>query len=99
MTPRVENEIQEEVHIQEAIPEENCSVQKTICKSKRDIFRFAGAKPSAINLEHVTQINIEDNRITFQFYNTAMYVELADHAAALSVFEVLLGVWSGEKST
>lgn len=71
------------------------NIKKT--KSKRDIFRFASERPSAINLEHVTQINVEGKKITFQFYNTAMYIELGDDAAALSLFETVLMIWAGER--
>jgi hypothetical protein len=70
--------------------------QATKTKTKRDIFRFTGDKPTAINLEHVTQIGLDGNRITFQFYNTALFIDLEDEDSALSVFEVILGVWVGE---
>lgn len=65
-------------------------------KSKRDIFRFAGEKPTAINLEHVTQINVDGKKITFQFYNGAMYIDLADESAAASAFQAILNIWAGE---
>ena len=66
--------------------------------SKRDIFRFEGEKPTAINLEHVTQIVVEGKRVTFQFYSTALFIDLADEVAAKNVFEVVLNVWaSGTK--
>ena len=75
--------------------EENTAAnQAPKIRSKRDIFRFAGEKPTAINLEHVTQIDVAGKRITFQFYNTAMYVDLEDEAGALSVFEALLNTWA-----
>lgn len=77
-------------------PAQAVEVQKAKNKAKRDIFRFAGEKPTAINLEHVTQINLEGKKITFQFYNTAMYIDLENEAAATSVFEVILNVWAGE---
>jgi hypothetical protein len=70
--------------------------KKLRVKGKRDIFRFAGETPTAINLEHVTQLNVDGKRLNFQFYNTALYVDLEDEAAALSVFEVILGIWAGE---
>ena len=63
--------------------------------AKRDIFRFNGERPTAINLEHVTNIALEGKKITFSFYQTAIFVELADEAAAASVFEVLLNTWAG----
>jgi hypothetical protein len=84
----------------EEVKEETTSgvgnVEPTVkLKGKRDIFRFAGEKPTAINLEHVTQIGVDGKRITFQFYSTAMFVDLEDEASALSVFEVVLNVWAG----
>lgn len=68
-----------------------------IVKSKRDIFRFAGEKPTAINLEHVTKIALDGKKITFEFYSTAMYIDLQDDDAALSAFETILNIWAGEK--
>lgn len=65
-------------------------------KTKRDIFRFYGEIPTAINLEHVTNMSLEGKKITFNFYSTAIFVELADEAAAASVFEVLLTNWSAD---
>lgn len=62
---------------------------------KRDIFRFRSEEPTAINLEHVTKISVSGKRITFEFYSTAMYVDLEDEVAALSVFEQILNVWAG----
>lgn len=66
-------------------------------KRKRDIFRFSGEKPSAINLEHVTQIIVEGNRITFNFYSNAMFVDLADEEAAKNAFEQILRVWTADE--
>ncbi len=62
-------------------------------KNKRDIFRFSGEKPTAINLEHVTNMQIEGKRITFTFYNNAIFVDLEDEDAAKACFEQLLNVW------
>jgi hypothetical protein len=73
-----------------------CEIQRSAVKAKRDIFRFTGEKPSAINLEHVTQINVDGKRISFQFLATTMFIDMDDEAAALSAFEVLLNVWAGE---
>jgi hypothetical protein len=39
---------------------------------------------------------IEGKKITFQFYNSATFIELADEAAANSVFDALLSAWVGE---
>ena len=63
-------------------------------RSKRDIFRFNGDKPTAINLEHVTNMALEGKKITFSFYTTAIFVELVDEAAAASVFETILNTWA-----
>lgn len=65
-------------------------------KAKRDIFRFNGERPTAINLEHITHMCLEGKKITFHFYSSAIFVELADEAAAASIFEVLLTNWSAD---
>ena len=65
-------------------------------KPKREIFRFNGERPTAINLDHVNLMFIEGKKITFQFYNSATFIELADEAAANSVFDALLSAWVGE---
>jgi hypothetical protein len=97
MSEEVKNETPNQIPCIEAAPQPvGEAEQKPRVKSKRDIFRFAGEKPTAINLEHVTQMGMDGKRITFQFYSTAMYIDLADDAAAASVFEVLLNIWAGE---
>jgi hypothetical protein len=63
-------------------------------KNKRDIFRFTGEKPTAINLEHVTNMQLEGKKISFSFYTNAIFVELADEDAAKLCFEQLLNVWA-----
>jgi len=65
-------------------------------KAKRDIFCFNGERPTGINLEHVTHMSIEGKKITFNFYSTAIFIELADESAAASMFEILLKSWSGD---
>ena len=65
-------------------------------KAKRDILRFDGEKPTAINLEHVTNIFIEGKKITFQYQTTATYIELLDDDAASYVFQSILNFWAGE---
>lgn len=65
-------------------------------KAKRDIFRFNGEITTAINLEHVTNIDLQGKRITFQFYNISRFVDMADEAAAANVYEVLLNTWSAD---
>jgi hypothetical protein len=97
MSSIVQQEKENDVETIEAIAQPVYNPPKATVKSQRNIFRFAGEKPAAINLEHVTQINLESKKITFQFYNTAMYVDLADDAAALSAFETILNIWAGER--
>lgn len=65
-------------------------------KPKREIFRFNGDRPTAINLDHVTLMYIEGKKITFQFGSTATFIELADDAVTNSVFDALLSAWVGE---
>jgi len=65
-------------------------------KSKRDIFRFNGVIPTAINLEHVTHISVEGKKITFNFYTTSLFIEMENDEAALSIFEVLLNTWAAD---
>jgi hypothetical protein len=65
-------------------------------KNKRDIFKFDGITPTAINLEHVTNICIEGKKITFSFYTNALYIELETEQAAKDVFEQLINVWGGK---
>jgi len=65
-------------------------------KAKREIFRFNGERPTAINLEHVSLMYIEGKKITFQFSNSATYIELADDEAANAAFDALLTAWVGE---
>jgi hypothetical protein len=85
----------EEIKIETAnVPE--VLPQKPRTRAKRDIFRFNGEKPTAINLEHVTNMYLEGKRITFQFYSTATFVEMEEETSAQSVFDVLLTAWSGE---
>jgi hypothetical protein len=62
-------------------------------KNKRDIFRFNGEKPTAINLEHITNMQIEGKRITFTFYTNSIYIDMENEGAAKECFEQLLNVW------
>lgn len=71
-----------------------CAVPRV--KPKREIFRFIGDRNTAINLDHVVMMFIEGKKITFQFYNSATFIELNDDAAAASVFDALLNAWVGE---
>lgn len=63
-------------------------------KLKRDIFRFDGPKPTAINLEHVTSISIEECRIAFNFYTTNLFIDLQTPDEANAVYEQLLKYWA-----
>lgn len=63
-------------------------------KGKRDVFRFKGDKSTAINLEHVTQIELADKRITFTFYTNAMFVDLDNPEVAQNLFEQILHIWA-----
>lgn len=63
-------------------------------KAKRDIFRFDGEKPTGINLDHVTVMCIEGNKITFTFHTNSISAELDTEDAAKTAFENLLTVWA-----
>jgi hypothetical protein len=65
-------------------------------KKKRDIFRFHGEKDISINLEHVTTMFAEGNRLTFQFYTNATFVDLEDEVAAKRAYEQIVGIWSAD---
>lgn len=69
---------------------------KTAVKKGRDIFRFKGSKDMALNLERVTNIFIEGNRITFQFYATASYIDMENDDAAQKAYEKILAIWSAD---
>jgi len=62
-------------------------------KSKRVLFRFNGEKPTTINLEHVTTIQIEINRITFTFHTNSLYIDMENEDAAKACYEQLLNAW------
>lgn len=66
-------------------------------KSKRDIFRFTGERPTAINLEHVTNMQMEEKRITFSFYTNAIFVDLDNEDSAKECFEQLLNIWTSNE--
>lgn len=80
----------------EEAPKQEAVVLKERPKTKRDIIHFSGDRPTAINLEHVTTIWVEGNRINFEFYTKVQFVDFADEAAAQSVFKVLLNTWAGD---
>lgn len=82
--------------VEQITPDAGNTSPKKITKMKRDIFHFSGEKPTAINLEHVTHMCVEQNKITFNFYSTSLFIELGDDVAANSVFQVLLNAWSAD---
>lgn len=63
-------------------------------KAKRDIFRFNGVKTSSINLDHVTQIELDEKKITFIFINNSIFVEFETIEAAQGVYEQILKIWA-----
>lgn len=86
---------------EEGIPEVTPNAEMSLCTKprsnpKRDIIRFQGGIPTAINLEHVTTIYIEGKRITFEFYTKAQFIDFEDEASAQSVFELILKTWSAD---
>jgi hypothetical protein len=70
------------------------SEAKKNVRGKRDIIRFNGATPIAINLDHVTLISFEGKRVTFEIYAKAQYIECEDEEAAAKIFEAVLNIWS-----
>jgi hypothetical protein len=65
-------------------------------KKKRDIFRFNGSEDMSINLEHVNKMVRKEKRITFQFDETADYVEFEDEECAKKAYDQILSVWSAD---
>lgn len=62
----------------------------------RDIFKFTGGnKPTAVNLEHVVTMTLEEKRITFGFINGGMYLDMETEEQAKNVFDNLLNIWAG----
>ena len=66
---------------------------------KRDIFKFNGEKPTAINLEHVTNMCLEGKRITFTFYSGGIYVDMENEETAKNIFDQLLNTWAADDDT
>lgn len=62
--------------------------------TKRDIFRFDGDKPTAVNLDLVTMINIEKNRLTLSFQTGSLSIDISDEDKAKDVFEKLVNIWA-----
>lgn len=65
-------------------------------KSKRDLFRVNGGSSTVINLEHVTRMNLSENRITFNFFTDGTIVDFESNEIAQNVFEQLIKVWSAD---
>lgn len=65
-------------------------------KAKRDIVRFGGERPTAVNLEHASIIYLEGKRITFEFYTKAQHIDLDDESIAKTVFEQILNSWASD---
>jgi hypothetical protein len=63
-------------------------------KSKRDIFKFTGENPSAINLEYVTMIKLSGQKIEFTFQTNGLSVDFPNEEAAKNVFEQIINVWA-----
>lgn len=63
-------------------------------KPKRDLIRFNSEKPTVINLEHVTHIELEGTKIKFNFPSTAIYIDMQDETAALNAFDSIINIWS-----
>jgi hypothetical protein len=83
-------------------PQENISMSENIeitkNKTKRDIFRFAGDKPTEINLEHVTMISLEGKRITFSLEHNSLSLDLSDEESAKNIFDSTLNLWASDLS-
>lgn len=61
---------------------------------KRDIFKFMGEQDMALNLEHVTSMQMKENKIEFRFYNHSILVDLGTLEKAKEAFDALIVVWS-----
>lgn len=72
------------------------AMRKEKLRKKRDIIRFNGEKPMAINLDHVTSMYLEGKRITFEFYTKSQFIDLVDENSAASIFEIILSTWSSD---
>ncbi len=79
--------------------EKSACEEKKCClkpKIKKTIFRFNSDKPTAINIENVTMMSLEDKRITFAFASNGVYVDVDTAEMAASIFEELLKAWAGD---
>lgn len=81
-------------HQKVIIMNENLEIMKEM--TKRDIFRFDGPKPTAINIEHVNMMMLEGKKITFFFHYNNMSIDLNSEEEAKSTYEKLLNFWASE---
>lgn len=66
-------------------------------KTKRDIFRFNGINPIAINLDHVISISMENTKISFNFQSNAVSIDLENQELANTTFENVLKLWASDE--
>lgn len=83
-------------YAQEAIVESCETLTKAKVKGKRDIVRFDGETPIAMDLQHVDSIILEGKKISFEMAAKLKYVELESEEAAKNMFDALLNLWSSE---
>ena len=69
---------------------------KAKLRAKRDIIRFNGAVPTAINLDHATTIYMDGKRITFEFYTKAQFIDFDDEDSAKRAFDIIMNTWASE---
>jgi hypothetical protein len=72
--------------------------ERTPVRQKRDVILFTGSetqRPTAINLEHITSMSVEDNKLIFNFYANAITVEFLTPEAAKGAFDNLNNIWGG----
>lgn len=63
-------------------------------QSKKNILRFNGETPTAINLDHVTTISTAGNKVFFNFQTNQIHIELENEDAAKASFEQFLNIWA-----
>ena len=73
---------------------ENFEVTKQ--DTKRDIFRFEGDKPTAVNLEYINMIQLEQNRITFTFQYNNFALDLSDADMAKKIYDKIVEIWASD---
>jgi hypothetical protein len=65
-------------------------------KTKRDIFKFGGENPSAINLEHVSMMKLEGKKLMFNFHNSGITVDFETIDGAKNAFEQIINIWAAD---